>query len=218
MLTNAILALAAAFVASYYWTELGAQQPAPTITNLLRVVRSVAHLAPLPHATSTVGAASATAAAASAPGRSGALDEELSPADRARKDKFTQIYEGNAWGSGESRSGWGSQLNYTTNVRALIGRAIAEMSIKSVVDAPCGDVNWQTEIPGFRTLNYTGVDIVPAITARNSRNHAGHSASMRFQTRDLVRDPLGQAYDLVICRDALQVRDSRLESHHSITH
>lgn len=71
---------------------------------------------------------------------------------------------------------------------------IALLEIKSVLDAGCGDCNWQPEFPG-----YTGVDIVPeAIMAARKRH-----PTWDFRIADICADPV-PVVDAVLCRDALQ--------------
>jgi hypothetical protein len=117
----------------------------------------------------------------------------------SRADVFEQIYRSNAWGCQESRSGTGSSLEATRDIRSAIRTLVQDLSIRSILDAPCGDLAWmRTLLDAFD--DYTGVDIVPALVERNQQTYGGRS--VRFQRADLVHDALPPA-DLAICRDCL---------------
>lgn len=55
-----------------------------------------------------------------------------------RSKAFEKIFETDYWGGGESRSGPGSRLDYTANVRRLIAEALHKYNVKHLLDAPCG--------------------------------------------------------------------------------
>ena len=113
---------------------------------------------------------------------------------------FTRVYEHNEWGDEESRSGPGSTTRRATQVRAALLDLFARFSIRSVVDAPCGDFNWM-RIAAAETLeSYVGADIVERLIADNRRRH--ESPGTRFVVCDITRDALPRA-DAIVCRDAL---------------
>ena len=66
--------------------------------------------------------------------------ERLNQLDLA--GKFRYIYQHNVWGSGESNSGIGSELDATRILRAEIPRLLAQLEAKTVLDLPCGDFGW----------------------------------------------------------------------------
>ncbi|KAJ1554273.1 hypothetical protein HK096_004306 [Nowakowskiella sp. JEL0078] len=78
-------------------------------------------------------------------------------------------------------------------------------NVKSFLDSPCGDCNWQPSIPGFENVNYTGVDIVPSAIVHNSIKYI-EKTNMRFISLDLAKDgdKLPKNFDIVMCRDAIQ--------------
>jgi SAM-dependent methyltransferase len=112
---------------------------------------------------------------------------------------FTEIYRRNTWGDRESLSGPGSSVMRTRYLRPRLIALIAELDVRSVLDAGCGDFNWLrlAELPG---VVYTGVDIVEALVAQNIERHS--SPNRAFLKADLLSDPLPQA-DLIFCRDCL---------------
>lgn len=55
-----------------------------------------------------------------------------------RSKAFEKIFATDFWGGGESRSGPGSRIDYTANVRTLVAHAIKEYHVQHILDAPCG--------------------------------------------------------------------------------
>jgi hypothetical protein len=116
------------------------------------------------------------------------------------EDRFTRIYELNYWDNAESRSGSGSTLDYTRNLRRHLPIIFDQFSIHSVIDAPCGDFNWMRHVVQDDRVDYTGIDIVQPLIGANTRQFG--SDRVRFLHRDLTRESLPAA-DLMICRDCL---------------
>lgn len=123
------------------------------------------------------------------------------------RDIFSNHYSTNYWADDESVSGHGSTLAATASIRADLPVLLAQYNINSMLDIPCGDLNWmcQVEFPeGFR---YIGADIVPDLIAEMA---ALHQADLRVL--DITRDKLPPV-DLIFCRDLLghfSNRDVRL--------
>ena len=112
---------------------------------------------------------------------------------------FTHIYRTNLWGGDESRSGLGSALAETAQLRAAIPAVLSDVGARNLLDIPCGDFGWMSGVE-LEGIDYTGADIVEEIVARNRERF--ESASRRFVRLDLVSDPLPRA-DVVLCRDCL---------------
>lgn len=110
------------------------------------------------------------------------------------KDVFQKIYLTNKWGSKESRSGKGSELSSTEELRRVLPSIIDTFKIKSVLDLPCGDYNFMKEIE--LNCKYIGADIVPELIASNSIKYP----SVKFQCLNIVSDKLPKS-DLIIVRD-----------------
>lgn len=121
---------------------------------------------------------------------------------RDRGKVFSSIYDSGVWlrSQGESRSGEGSTVEITTNVRTVLEQVVAERGIKTFLDAPCGDFNWM-RLVHLPHVNYTGADIVPSVVRRNQQEHTAPSRS--FIQLDLCTQ-LPPANDLVLCRDCIQ--------------
>lgn len=116
---------------------------------------------------------------------------------------FTDIADYNAWGSKESVSGTGSELCATVKVREWLPRIIDIYGIKSILDAPCGDVNWmKTLFPEFqkREVLYAGMDIVERLIEQNGMAH--ETDAIAFVKGDITEETLPR-YDLIFMRDVL---------------
>ena len=110
--------------------------------------------------------------------------------------RFSHIYRNNRWNSEESRSGKGSELIQTVEVRKIIPDIIKKYNIKSVLDIPCGDFNYMKEIQ--IECDYIGADIVYDLVEDNKRKYP----EIDFRYLNLICDDLPKS-DLVICRDCL---------------
>ena len=84
---------------------------------------------------------------------------------------FREIYESNLWGSGNSASGKGSELTQTTTLSMILPDLFEELSIKSLLDIPCGDFHWMKDVD-LKDVNYIGGDIVDELV------HSGRMARL----------------------------------------
>jgi hypothetical protein len=119
---------------------------------------------------------------------------------------FTDIYVNRRWDepnkSNESVSGNGSTLDYTRNLRQELPKLFDTFAIKTVFDAPCGDLNWMSQVLAKRTdIDYTGGDIVQPLIDKLNETYKDHT-NRRFIKIDIINDTLPDA-DLMICRDCL---------------
>jgi SAM-dependent methyltransferase len=114
------------------------------------------------------------------------------------EDRFTQIYRGNWWLSDESVSGPGSTLETTEDIRAFLPSLLKQFSVRTFLDAPCGDFNWMKEIRADLDVDYIGVDIVKELVDHAQRRYGDERT--RFAHLDITRDPLPTA-DLMMARD-----------------
>ena len=123
-----------------------------------------------------------------------------------RQEVFTRIYDQNLWGSQGTLPGarGGSSAAATAAVVAALPALWKQYSIRTLVDAPCGDCSWMSRIAG--TLDrYVGVDIVPALIEGNRVKYA----ELTFECADLTSDVLPKA-DAIFCRDCFQHLPTRL--------
>jgi len=90
-----------------------------------------------------------------------------------------------------SGSGTGSNLGIATSVSVMfLASVIADFKVETMIDAPCGDANWQFqawEVDSIRA--FVGLDIVHAVIDLNARRYAFHSNKI-FSHWDFSRCPL----------------------------
>ncbi|HVP50440.1 MAG TPA: glycosyltransferase [Candidatus Bathyarchaeia archaeon] len=98
-----------------------------------------------------------------------------------------------------SRSGPGSSLPSTDEIRQRLPFLIEDLGINSILDAGCGDFHWLQQLR-LELDQYVGTDVVPSLIAENQRDFAG--PNRRFLALDITWHDLPAA-DLVLCRDTL---------------
>jgi hypothetical protein len=119
-----------------------------------------------------------------------------------RRQVFEQIYSRGVWlnndAKRESRSGAGSELGATAELRAGLPLALSGMDARSIVDVGCGDFTWMQHVDlGVR---YIGVDVVQSVVDVNRTLHG--SAEREFRCLDAVAESLPTA-DVALCREIL---------------
>jgi len=114
---------------------------------------------------------------------------------------FTDAYVNDIWGPyggyPETKSGLGSTLRQTVNIRRELPLLLERHNITSMLDIPCGDFNWMQHVDLGYT-KYIGADIVPVMIEDNKKRFP----SVDFRTLNLLTDDLPKV-DLVMCRDCL---------------
>jgi hypothetical protein len=116
------------------------------------------------------------------------------------EDRFTEIYSSNHWNSSESRSGEGSTLENTQNIRVKLPRILDRYKIKKMLDAPCGDFNWMQHVTKNTSIKYIGGDIVKPLIKYNQSEYGDKDTT--FIHLDLTKNTLPKV-DLLFCRDCL---------------
>lgn len=112
---------------------------------------------------------------------------------------FTDYARANKWGDKDSRSGKGSNLEATVEVRRLLPALLRELGARSMLDVPCGDFFWMAHVD-LAGIDYLGGDIVPDLIDANRRTHA--RPGVDFQVVDLIRGSVPKA-DVIFVRDCL---------------
>lgn len=112
---------------------------------------------------------------------------------------FTSIYENNGWGNGPSKSGKGSSLPQTTQIRAVLPLLLKAYNCKTMIDAPCGDLYW-IKTANLPIEKYIGVDIVQKLIEINRKEYEDQYHS--FCHLDITKQVLPKA-DIILCRDCL---------------
>jgi hypothetical protein len=118
---------------------------------------------------------------------------------RSVRAAFTRHFENRGWIDPESVSGRGSSLRSTESIRQDLPALFAELGIRTVVDAGCGDFNW------FRDLqidldSYLGLEVVEQLAVLDEQRYGREGR--RFRCSDIIRDSIPRA-DLILCRDCL---------------
>jgi hypothetical protein len=114
--------------------------------------------------------------------------------------KFGVIYRLNLFFGQESRSGRGSDTDQTDVIRAEIPRILRELDVASLLDLPCGDLNWisKTDLGNIR---YTGMDVVPQLISKLERDFRG--TDKFFRLADITAEVPSGKFDAILCRDLL---------------
>ena len=112
---------------------------------------------------------------------------------------FESIYKENRWADSESRSGSGSTVQATLNLRRMLPGILDGFDIRSILDIPCGDFNWMQHVP-MDGIEYIGADISLSAIKANREKYGG--GKTRFRVLNVVQDKLPEV-DMVICRDCL---------------
>jgi hypothetical protein len=111
---------------------------------------------------------------------------------------FNAVYESNYWDSAESKSGGGSELKAAQRYIPQLVEAIRTLGIRSMFDAPCGDLNWMPPVLDQTGIDYIGGDIADeAIAIARERR-----PDLDIRRFDICADDF-PSVDLWHCRDTL---------------
>jgi len=167
--------------------------------------------------------------------------------------KFENVYKENVWAHGKtfetdfldtrhfytygdknrfikrpSQSGTGSYIGSTEMMSALrfISETVSNYSLTSMLDIPCGDVNWQMESAEIDLIDvYVGADIVQKIVHNAAERFRYHSNKhfIQWDLASCVVPKLSTVYgdkrpfDLIIVKEMLQhipLKDARQAARH----
>lgn len=112
------------------------------------------------------------------------------------EERFAHTYSAHAWG-GSSPSGPGSSIHYTESLRTLLPTILRALKCRTLLDAPCGDLNWisNTNLDG---ITYIGGDIVKILIDDLRSKHP----SWNLCVLDVTQQKLPDA-DFWLCRDII---------------
>jgi hypothetical protein len=113
-----------------------------------------------------------------------------------QKASWTQYLDRFEAHGSESYSGWGSNLAFTAPIREWLPRIIKRYGIKTMLDAPCGDLNWLQHVDLGHPA-YIGWDVEPFIVERNRERFPQHT----FHRVNLLEVKSVPKVDLILCRD-----------------
>ena len=115
------------------------------------------------------------------------------------KSKFSGVFSKNAFGGDTSLSGRGSDLDQTKRIQEELPKLLRKYSVASLIDLPCGDQNWISNVP-LDNITYVGADIVRDLITKNTEMYG--SKTRIYVELDITREIPSQA-DLILCRDLL---------------
>lgn len=115
------------------------------------------------------------------------------------QDKFSLIYSENIFGGRESRSGAGSDMQQTEEIRRVLPELVENFHVETFMDAPCGDLFWMRTLQ-LKVSKYFGIDIVEELIRKNQTQFGDEKHE--FLCLDLAKDPL-PCVDMIFCRDCL---------------
>jgi hypothetical protein len=110
---------------------------------------------------------------------------------------FQDAYDG--MNSLESASGGGSTLSATTRLREELPHILHEFHVRTLLDAPCGDFHWMSQIQPELDIYY-GCDIVAELIEKNKQKYENERRV--FLNLDITKDRLPKV-DMILCRDCL---------------
>jgi ubiquinone/menaquinone biosynthesis C-methylase UbiE len=119
---------------------------------------------------------------------------------------FTDIYLNDRWnmGQNESKSGAGSTLISTKNIRDTLLQFIKDKSINSMLDTSCGDWNWMKTIKD-ELCNYTGLDVVKHIIDNNNSMYSNDKTNfINIDFLTYIKQQQDNSVDLILCRHTLE--------------
>ena len=129
------------------------------------------------------------------------------------EDRFSLIYHSGYWKteSKGSFSGEGSSMIATEAIRKSLPVMLKTLSIRSMLDLPCGDWHWMSAVD-LSDIDYIGSDIVQDLVRHNQQKYG--SPARRFVRLDLISDEL-PCCDLIFVRDCLVHLDN-IQIHEAI--
>jgi hypothetical protein len=113
----------------------------------------------------------------------------------ALRAKFDKVFEKNLFHGETSKSGKGSSLEQTFEISRALPRLIRELEVKNILDVPCGDLQWMSNV-NLSEVNYIGGDVAPSLISHLQSKFK----SKEFRVIDITTDTLPKV-DLIFCRD-----------------
>lgn len=118
------------------------------------------------------------------------------------RSELHKEFEDKSWSGKRGRaprSGWGSSLPRTQNLRNALPGIFDRYNVKHFFDAPCGDWFWMQHVD-LTGMAYTGADISNSVIEQNKATFT--APNLRFEHFDITSDPLPAA-DMMMCRECL---------------
>lgn len=118
------------------------------------------------------------------------------------RDNLRSAFETKSWAGKKDaapRSGPGSTLDQTAQLRAALPRIFQTYGVKTFLDAPCGDWFWMQHVD-LAGVDYIGGDISKEVIDANAAQFT--KPGVQFVHLDITSDPLPAA-DIMLCRDCM---------------
>jgi len=109
--------------------------------------------------------------------------------------KFDNVFKRNLFQGQSSKSGIGSSIEQTHEIARLIPELIFNLKIKTILDLPCGDLEWMSNV-NLGDAKYLGADVAPALILQLQTRFPDRN----FQRINVVKDSIPKV-DLIFCRD-----------------
>ena len=124
--------------------------------------------------------------------------------DLEAQSVFNKIHKDAFWSNLRSgtTSGPGSSVKATTGLCQFLGEFIKSRNVQVFLDIPCGDCNWQANIPGLDKIKYFGFDISEVAVQRAIETNSCRSYMKLGQLDIFSRVPMEA--DVIMVKDAFQ--------------
>lgn len=111
--------------------------------------------------------------------------------------KFSSVFELNLFKGSQSLSGAGSDFEQTKTLAANLPVALKKLNVSSLLDVPCGDFNWMSQV-NLSGISYTGADVVPQLI--QNLNLRFESNTRTFAVLNIAEE-VPEAHDAIFSRD-----------------
>jgi hypothetical protein len=102
-----------------------------------------------------------------------------------------------------SVNGPGSSLEYTKDLRETLPDLLKKYSVTTMLDAPCGDWTWMSQVDIRFLYSYIGMDSEPRLIQSNITNAGSLRPNCTFIKANLLKRKSFPKVDLILCRDFL---------------
>lgn len=109
--------------------------------------------------------------------------------------KFDKVFQQNLFHGDSSKSGNGSSRAQTAEISLQIPNLVSQLNIKSILDLPCGDLEWMKHV-NLNGANYIGGDVSPSLISHLRIEFP----EREFQVLNITKESL-PTVDLIFCRD-----------------
>ena len=99
--------------------------------------------------------------------------------------KFDKVFLHNLFQGQSSKSGNGSSLHETQEIAQAFPRFAAQLEIQSMLDIPCGDLTWMSQVD-LGQIRYIGGDVAPSLIAHLTNSYP----DKEFHILNIVQDQL----------------------------